>query len=538
MAEIARSMNNSEGVASERESSSLLATREFAEVLGLDDEVLRHRLLGMLRRTGVKVRSHAVLQALRWPPKQRPRVATFWKLENSVAVPSTDNLFWDLREPLMEDDALTYCSILLYRRVRKYGVNWIGGVETAAIPITSSILTINRICGGPQLKGFYLRKERKPDGLRRILEGPSPPRGERVLLVDDLLNKGISKRRLVSYCLRNGLKPVGLLVVVNTERIGNQLFQGVCPVECLYTRSEILDGISKVQSPNERSSMLSECNAVSKLSDSNRLATIPGAFVSGATSRPKQITNHTSRVPSRPSLLPTGRMLDATEMTREDIELVRLARDTVIFTALSNGKQRPQVAEDERGTAGYTPFLGRYLTERGVVFTRLSKREYRDGRWQNRIRGCQAVGLLCQEPRTYSEMTQLSAAVSATHARKVKTGTATFHKPIWPEEIGAISVFVYVVEELIPTRSNSAKELSAEGHDIRNWGLIGQCEGYRGVICSDLESVANIESQISAVRRKMQNELGIQPQFGEKMSFIRMRGRWLWDPARPKTEFF
>jgi hypothetical protein len=36
----------------------------------------------------------------------------------------------------------------------------------------------------------------------------------------------------------------------------------------------------------------------------------------------------------------------------------------------------------------------------------------------------------------------------------------------------------------------------------------------------------------------MQNSLGTFPQDVEKVSFIRMKGRWLWDPVRPKPEYF
>jgi AMMECR1 domain-containing protein len=172
------------------------------------------------------------------------------------------------------------------------------------------------------------------------------------------------------------------------------------------------------------------------------------------------------------------------------------------------------------------------------VFTRISKREFKDGRWFNRHRGCQAVGLLNPEPGAIAEMTVKSALVSATRARKVKNGPAVFHKPVWPEEIGSLSVFVYLVEELVPTNAQTAEELLAEGHDVHKWGLIVQHEEFRGVICSDLDSVPDIQTQITAACRKMQNHLEIVPHESGGVTFIRMKGRWLWDPARPKPDFF
>lgn len=225
-------------------------------------------------------------------------------------------------------------------------------------------------------------------------------------------------------------------------------------------------------------------------------------------------------------------------MTPEDIELVRLARDTVIYAVLSSGQSQPTIREDGRGSLGYSPFLGRYLTERCPVFTRIAKRELRHGQWVNRVRGCQAAGLLDPRPEATADMTVKSALASAMHARKTTIGPAVFHKPVWPEEMGALSLFVYVIEELVPTKARTADELLAEGQDVRTWGLIAQGQGFRGVICSDLSAISDVATQVNVACRKMQNRLEIRPHSCDEVAFIRMKGRWLWDPARPKSTFF
>jgi orotate phosphoribosyltransferase len=210
------------------------------QVLALPDDVLRARLLAFIRASGVKFRSPEAFQQVGWRDGPAPVFAKFWTLSAGTVTPSTDRMLWDLREPLLRDEALILCCTLMQRLARPYGARWIGGMETAAIPIIAGLLAVNRACGGPPLNGFYVRKTRKPDGLRRLLEGPRPPWGERVLLVDDLLNKGISKKPLLDYCAHNGLTPSALLVVVNTERRGADLFRPVCPVEALFTRREVL----------------------------------------------------------------------------------------------------------------------------------------------------------------------------------------------------------------------------------------------------------------------------------------------------------
>jgi orotate phosphoribosyltransferase len=484
---------------------------DLHSVLALPDEVLRARLMTLIRESGIKFRSRETFEQAGWRGEPAPVFAKFWTSRTGSVTPSHDKLIWDLREPLLRDEALLYCCVLLHRLAQPYAVRWIGGMETAAIPVVAGMLVVNRACGGPPLNGFYIRKERKPDGLRRLLEGPRPPWGERVLLVDDILNKGVSKKPLVSYCAHNGLTPSALLVVVNTEQRGAGFFRPICPVESLFTRRDLLGrpGTDAAEVPGNGQAH-------------------PVKLARSVTFEPAAVTaDDADPAPPPPA-----------EMSREDAELVRLARDTVVHATLTGGQLRPTLGEDGHGSPGYSPFLGRYLNEPGTVFTRISKREFKDGRWINRMRGCQAVGLLDPEPGSIADMTVKSALVSARNARKVQSGPAVFHKPVWPEEIGAISLFVYVIERLVPTTAQTADELLEEGHDVADWGLIAQGNGFRGVICSDLPAIGDVAAQIAAACRKMQNQSEIRPHDPGEVMFIRMKGRWLWDPSRPKSEFF
>jgi orotate phosphoribosyltransferase len=483
-------------------------------LLDSPDDALEGRLLEFIRQSGVKFRSRAAFDKVGWKNGPPPMIAKFWRRQGESVIPSREQMIWDLRTPLLQDEALACCCVLLWRRLRRYRADWIGGVETAAIPIVAGVLAVNRAAGAGPLNGFYLRKIRKPDGLRRLLEGVPPPRGERVLLVDDILNKGISKRPLFAYCRENGLEPAALLVVIDTQRKSREPVPSLCPMEAIFTRSAVLGKSAPPQ--HEPASPLASMALVKH----------------GIQATPARATlSDRPRFGSQPAN-------PVVEMRPEDVELVRLARDTVVFTALSRGKRRPTLGEDMRGSAGYLPFLGRYLKERGPVFTRISKREFKNGVWFNRMRGCQAVSLIDPDPGTIAEMTVKSAIATATRARKVKTGAATFHKPVWPEEVGDLSLFVYLVEQLVPTKARTVEELIAEGHEVKGWGLIAQSGEYRGVICSDLDEISDVARQVAVACRKMQNSQEIRPQQAGKITFIRMKGRWLWDPARPKHAFF
>jgi hypothetical protein len=57
-------------------------------------------------------------------------------------------------------------------------------------------------------------------------------------------------------------------------------------------------------------------------------------------------------------------------------------------------------------------------------------------------------------------------------------------------------------------------------------------------MCGDLDDVPDVARQVAAACRKMQNGTEIRPHEAGNVTFIRMKGRWLWDPARPKCAFF
>ncbi|GAA3747194.1 hypothetical protein [Terriglobus aquaticus] len=472
------------------------------QMLDMTDEDLRIRLLHFVRASGVKFQSRRAVERMGWAGAPQPSVAKFYCVKQGQTVLSREPMLWDMRAPLFEDEALCCCSILLWRRACKYDPQWVGGPETSSLPITAGILAVNRAAGVRPLYGFYLRKQRKPDGLRRLLEGAAPPRGSRVLLVDDILNRGISKQKVLRYCEANGLTPAALLVLLDTEGQGRRRMLPVCPVESLLNRREVMNGRSALQE-----------SAVESVGQ--------GPAVRGSGRREAM-----------------ARQEDVAVMRREDVELVRLARDTVAFAALSHGAKIPTLREDGRGSSGYLPFLGRYLEERRPVFVRISKREYREGRYWNRNRGCQAAGLFRSEYSTVAEMTMESAAASATRARRIGPGRGPFHKPVWPEELGSLSVFLYVVEAFVPTMAKSAVDLMAEGHDVQRWGLVAEFQGRRGVVCGGLNTVTDIPRQVEVALWKMRAPGEQEPVSVEDVTFTRMRGRWLWDPCRPKDEYF
>src|SRR5262249_10593714 len=153
--------------------------------------------------------------------------------------------------------------------------------------------------------------------------------------------KGISKKRLLNYCENNGLAPCGLLVVVDTERQGAELFAPICPIESILTRRDVLH---------------------TPLSGFDRLSGSVSNATRGLVAEVSRGADSDRWTKSASSNSASQRCSSTAQLAREDIELVRLARDTVLYAALSRAEFHPTIGDDGRGSPGYSPFLGRYMS--------------------------------------------------------------------------------------------------------------------------------------------------------------------------------
>jgi len=214
-----------------------------------DDEILR-ALVHRIRCSGIKFGSRAVFDRTGWSGGPIPRIEKFYRVRSGEVVPHPAPYIWDLRETLMRDDALLLAAMLMHRRVQLDTATYVVGLETAAIPLLGSLMTLNGMVSESRpIACGYLRKERKRDGLRRLLEGARIPRGSRVVVVDDVYNRGIRKRKIVDYCDANGLQIARFLVVVDTESTAGRAFKALHPVEALVTKSNIFGAAFTRHSP-------------------------------------------------------------------------------------------------------------------------------------------------------------------------------------------------------------------------------------------------------------------------------------------------
>ncbi|MBN9417522.1 hypothetical protein ABS71_21495 [bacterium SCN 62-11] len=149
----------------------------------------------------------------------------------------------DSREFLLQGDFLERVCEELGPRLDTYAYDSVAGYTLAAHPLAIG-LAAWAARQGRRLNVNLIRREPKADGLQRQIEGPPIQPGQRVLLVDDLINSGSTQVSAVRLVRQAGGVVAGVAVILDYERGGSAWLGGQnIPVERLFTLAEM--GIQK-----------------------------------------------------------------------------------------------------------------------------------------------------------------------------------------------------------------------------------------------------------------------------------------------------
>src|SRR4051812_5551024 len=91
----------------------------------------------------------------------------------------------DAKRAILRPAGFAALGELVADRARALGATAVGGLTMGADPIACAALA-----GGADVKAFFVRKEVKPHGLSRSIEGPVLSPDDRCLIVEDVVTTG------------------------------------------------------------------------------------------------------------------------------------------------------------------------------------------------------------------------------------------------------------------------------------------------------------------------------------------------------------
>ena len=117
----------------------------------------------------------------------------------------------------------------------------IGGLTLGADPIATATAHASWINGGP-VQAFVVRKKTKDHGVVALIEG-KVSKGDRVVVVDDVLTTGGSTLQAVAACKAAGLNVVKAVILVDRQELNGRanVLQEVPEVQAIVTRDEMME---------------------------------------------------------------------------------------------------------------------------------------------------------------------------------------------------------------------------------------------------------------------------------------------------------
>ena len=151
--------------------------------------------------------------------------------------------YLDLKPTMLDPEGAYLLSQLIYDRLLKIPkVDYIGGLEMGAVPLLSP-LAMYAFMKGRRIPGFFVRKEVKAHGTKKLVEGVAEGqlRGKSVVILEDVTTEGRSAMQALTASRSAGATVVLVLSIVDREAGAAAFFEkeGV-PFDQLFRASEFL----------------------------------------------------------------------------------------------------------------------------------------------------------------------------------------------------------------------------------------------------------------------------------------------------------
>jgi orotate phosphoribosyltransferase len=123
---------------------------------------------------------------------------------------ATAQYYVDAKRAILRPCGFAAVGALVAARAREWDATAVGGMTMGADPLACAALA----AGGAE-KAFFVRKQAKPHGLQRRIEGPALQPHDRCLVVEDVVTTGGSTLAAIDALHEAGLSVCGVVCVLD-----------------------------------------------------------------------------------------------------------------------------------------------------------------------------------------------------------------------------------------------------------------------------------------------------------------------------------
>jgi len=153
------------------------------------------------------------------------------------------NYYLDMKPTMFNPEGADALSELILDRLNEVTVDYVGGLALGAVPLISTITMLSH-CRGYPISGFFVRKDIKDHGTKKLVEGLARGEtlsGKRAVILDDVTTTGGSAMIAVDAAKDLGAEIVLVLSIVDREEGATEFYQAQgIPFAALFTASEFM----------------------------------------------------------------------------------------------------------------------------------------------------------------------------------------------------------------------------------------------------------------------------------------------------------
>ena len=129
--------------------------------------------------------------------------------ETKLVSGRSTTFYFNMKPTMLDPEGGHLIAILILDALEGSDVDLIGGLEMGAVPLAVAVAVSSQIKGWP-LRAFFVRKQAKEHGAKKLIEGLAPGesvRGKRIVVLEDVTTTGGSAMKAIE-----ALKAEGALI--------------------------------------------------------------------------------------------------------------------------------------------------------------------------------------------------------------------------------------------------------------------------------------------------------------------------------------
>jgi orotate phosphoribosyltransferase len=161
--------------------------------------------------------------------------------ETKLVSGRSTNFYFDMKPSMLHAESAHLIATLMLEALQGSHVDYIGGLEMGAVPLATAVCVLSHGQGRP-IGAFFVRKQAKEHGARKLVEGLAPGetlQGKRVVILEDVTTTGGSSMKAIEAVRAEGAIIERVITVVDRLEGAAETFKAAgVPFQALLTTTD------------------------------------------------------------------------------------------------------------------------------------------------------------------------------------------------------------------------------------------------------------------------------------------------------------